>query len=106
MVDPKVIKVVKEYLNELSAKGILITKAFIYGSQANGNAKPDSDIDLMLISPLFDNETDKYMPVIWLSKVRTNNRIEPIAVGEKRFIDDDFTPLIEIVRQEGVEITA
>jgi predicted nucleotidyltransferase len=106
MVDPKIIKIVKEYLDELAAKGIEIKKAFIYGSHANGSAKPDSDIDLMLVSPLFDNETDKYMPAIWLSRVRTENRIEPIAIGEKRFIDDDVTPLIEIVRQEGVEVTA
>ncbi len=106
MVDPKVIKVVKEYLDELAFKGIKIKKAFIYGSQVNGTASHESDIDLMLVSPLFDTETDKYMPAIWLSKIRTENRIEPIAVGEKRFIEDDVSPLIEIVRQEGVEITA
>ncbi len=106
MVDPKVIKVVKDYLDELAAKGIEIKKAFIYGSHAKGTAGASSDIDLMLVSPLFDNETDKYMSAIWLSRTRTDNRIEPIAVGEKRFIDDDITPLIEIVRHEGVEVTA
>ncbi len=106
MVNTKVIKVVKEYLDELSSKGIEIKKAFIYGSQANGTASKDSDIDLMLVSPLFDGETDKYMPAIWLSKIRTENRIEPIAIGEKRFIEDDVSPIIEIVRQEGVEVMA
>jgi hypothetical protein len=45
----------------------------------------------MLISPLFDENTDK---------------IEPIAIGEKRFLTDDMSPLIEIVRQEGIEIAA
>ncbi len=104
MVNAKVIKIVKEYLDELAAKGIEIKKAFIYGSHASGTASPDSDIDLMLVSPLFDSETDKYMPAIWLSKIRTENRIEPIAVGEKRFIEDDVSPIIEIVRQEGVEV--
>ncbi len=106
MVNAKVIKIVKEYLDELAGKGIEIKKAFIYGSQANGTASPDSDIDLMLVSPLFDDETDKYMPALWLSNIRTENRIEPIAIGEKRFIEDDVSPIIEIVRQEGVEITA
>ncbi len=105
MVNAKVIKIVKEYLDELAAKGIEIKKAFLYGSQANGTASPDSDIDLMLVSPLFDSETDKYMPAIWLSKIRTENRIEPLAIGEKRFIEDDVSPIIEIVRQEGIQIT-
>ena len=46
------------------------------------------------------------MPAIWLSKNRTDNKIEPVAVGEKRFIEDTISPLIEIVRQEGIEIAA
>lgn len=106
MVNPKVVKAVKEYLSELTSKGIVIKKAFIYGSHAKGTATPESDIDLMLVSPLFENETDKYMPILWLSRIRTDNRIEPIVVSEKRFINDDVSPLIEIVRREGVEIAA
>jgi len=106
MVDTKVIEVVKEYLSELTAKGIVIKKAFIYGSQSNGTATKESDIDLVIVSPLFDRETDMYMPLLWLSKIRTENRIEPIAVGEKKFVEDDVSPLLEIVRREGVEIAA
>jgi len=106
MVSKEVINKVKEYLQELSSKGIHISKAFIYGSQTHGTAKEDSDIDLMLVSPLFDDDTDKFAPILWLSTKRTNYRIEPIAVGEKRFRTDEYSPLIAIVRQEGVEITA
>ncbi len=105
MVDAKVINIVKEYLKELMQKNIIIKKAFIYGSQANGTANAGSDIDLMVISPLFDDNNDKYIPALWLSKIRTDNRIEPVAVGEKRFWEDDVSPLIEIVRREGVEVS-
>ena len=59
----------------------------------------------MLISPLFDGNTDEYAAALWLSTLRSNYRIEPIAVGEKRFQTDDVSPLIAIVRQEGIEIT-
>jgi uncharacterized protein len=106
MADPKIIEIIKEYLVELQQKGLNIKKAYLYGSQANGTATDESDIDLMLISPLFDEDTDKYMPAIWLSPKRTDNKIEPVAVGEKRFIEDNISPLIEIVRQEGIEIAA
>ena len=56
MPDPKVINIIKEYLVELQQKGLNIKKAYLYGSQANGTATTESDIDLMLISPLFDKE--------------------------------------------------
>jgi len=106
MVNSEVINKVKEYLRELSSKGIYISKAFIYGSQIHGTATEESDIDLMLISPLFDiKNTDKYAPAIWLSASRVSYRIEPIAVGEKRFQTDEYSPLIAIVRQEGVEVS-
>ena len=106
MVNPKVIEIVQQYLKVLEDEGVTITKAFIYGSQARGTATEESDIDIVLISPLFDiKNTDKYAPVIWLSASRVNYRIEPIAIGEKRFQTDEYSPLIAIVRQEGVEVS-
>ena len=106
MVDAKIINLVKKYLNVLSLEGIIISKAYLYGSQANGTATEDSDIDLMLVSPMFDEGTDKYAPALWLSTRYVSYKIEPIAVGEKRFQTDEVSPLIETVRQEGIEIAA
>jgi len=105
MVNPKVIDIVKQYLKVLLEEGITVTKAFIYGSQIHGTASDESDIDLMLISPLFDENTDKYAPAIWLSASQVSFQIEPIAVGEKRFQTDEYSPLIAIVRQEGIEVS-
>jgi len=106
MVNAKIIDIVKEYLHELSEKGVYISKCFIYGSQAKDKVTEDSDIDLMLVSPLFDENTEKYLPTIWLSKIRTDNRIEPLTIGERRFQTDDISPIIEVVRREGIEIAA
>jgi len=104
VVNTEVIRVIREYLQELSLKGVIISKAFLYGSQTNGTATEESDIDLMLVSPAFDDNLEKYLPIIWLSAKRTENRIEPIAVGEKRFRTDDVSPIIGIVHQQGIEI--
>jgi len=105
MVNPKVIDIVKRYLKILLEEGITISRAYIYGSQVRGTATEESDIDLMLISPLFDGNTDKFAPILWLSTRKASYKIEPIAVGEKRFQTDEYSPLIAIVRQEGIEIT-
>lgn len=104
MVNTEIVNIVREYLHELSDKGIFISRCFLYGSQARNTATEDSDIDLMLVSPLFDDNIEKYWPALWLSDIRTDNRIEPLAVGEKRFQTDDMSPIIETVRQEGIEI--
>jgi hypothetical protein len=60
----------------------------------------------MPVSPLFDEDTDKYAPALWLSTRNISYKIEPIAVGEKRFQADEVSPLIETVRQEGIERAA
>ncbi len=50
MVSQAVINVVKLYLDELRRNNIQIDLAFLFGSQARGTAKQDSDIDVMLVS--------------------------------------------------------
>ncbi len=105
MVDSKIRATVKRYLTDLIAEGITVSKAFIYGSQANGTASGESDIDLMIISPLFDRKSDNYASALWLSARKISYKIEPIGIGEKRFADDDYSPLIQLVKQEGIEIS-
>jgi predicted nucleotidyltransferase len=106
MVNSQIVDIVKKYLNELELKGLHISKAFIYGSQVKGTATSESDIDLMLVSPQFDVEYEEYLPLIWFSMIRCNNHIEPFIVGEKRFLTDNMSPIIGIVKQEGIEIAA
>ncbi|MBZ0200396.1 MAG: nucleotidyltransferase domain-containing protein [Ignavibacteriaceae bacterium] len=105
MVNSKIRAIVKRYLADLVGEGITVSKAFIYGSQANGTAAEDSDIDLMVISPLFDRKSNKYSSTLWLSARKISYKIEPVGVGEKRFLADDYSPLIQLVKQEGIEIT-
>ena len=106
MVDDKIIKIVKEYLRKLDTKGLHIYKAYLYGSQVKGTASISSDIDLMLVSPLFDENSDKYASIIWYSASEVSYKIEPITVGLKKFLSDEYSPLIGMVRKEGIEIAA
>ncbi|MBU2447545.1 MAG: nucleotidyltransferase domain-containing protein [Bacteroidetes bacterium] len=106
MVDREIVEKVKTYLKELSEEGIQVSRAILFGSHVKGTARGDSDIDLLLISPLFDNCSDEFAPRIWLNASRTDYRIEPFAVGEKRFAEDDVSVILEVARQEGFEIVA
>ena len=41
------------FINVLKSKGIIIEKVYLYGSSIKGTSRPDSDIDLILVSPTF-----------------------------------------------------
>ena len=43
-------KILKSYKSELKANGVRVTKMFLYGSYARGNAKSYSDIDVVVVS--------------------------------------------------------
>ncbi len=96
IVNPNVLNIIKKYLKELKKNGIEITKAVLYGSNARGEQHKDSDIDLLLISPLFDNGSLNYAGKIWMLTKVADYKIEPIAVGEKRYEEDDVTPFLEV----------
>ena len=100
------INIVRRYLLVLELAGINIDKAYLYGSYARDEANIDSDIDLLLVSSFFDTDDDYVLATPWLFTNKVDYRIEPLAIGSKRFATDDTSPIIELVRQTGIEIQA
>ncbi|MEO5329272.1 MAG: nucleotidyltransferase domain-containing protein [Magnetococcus sp. THC-1_WYH] len=68
MATPEALQVVTRYLHYLKDQGMPIAFGVLYGSQARGDARPDSDFDLMVVSSQFDQ------PNNW-------NHTECIALG-------------------------
>lgn len=102
MVDESIINVVRQYLQTLVETGIPVQRGVIFGSQVSGQQHNWSDIDLLVISPQFDGERKREdVNLLWRVAARTDSRIEPIAVGERQFEDDDSSAIIEIARREG-----
>ena len=106
MVTPEILNVVKQYLQGITSQGLHISHAYIYGSQVHGTATAESDIDLLLVSPLFDRDINKYLGVLWEGSFRCENKIEPYPVGEQRFLTDESSPIIAVVKEEGIEVAA
>lgn len=102
----EVINIIRAYLNVLKQEGIVIEKAFLYGSYARDEASESSDIDLLLVSSLFDTDDDYVLSKPWVYTTKVDHRIEPLAVGLKRFQTDNVSPILELVRQEGIEVQA
>lgn len=104
MLQQDVINIVRQYVTKLNDDGIVIFKAYLFGSYARNEATEDSDIDVLLVSESFDTDDDLILSKPWSPKYRIDYRIEPIAIGKKRFQTSETSPIIEIVRKEGLEI--
>ena len=107
MVDEAIVESVQSYLRTLIAKGVDIRFGVIFGSYARGCATEWSDIDLLVVSPDYDNMTSRdKIDQLWETAARTDSRIEPIPCGIEAWEKDDGTPIFEFARQEGQTVTA
>jgi predicted nucleotidyltransferase len=105
MVDRSVISSSKKYLKALHKAGVPVDFGMLFGSHARGTADKWSDIDLAIISGQYDGVRRRAdINQAWRVAARTDNRIEPVLIGKQQFAEDDSSPIVEIVRREGVKI--
>jgi len=104
MVKSEIQTVIKRYIAVLKAAGIDVDKTYLYGSCARGENTEHSDIDLLLVSDYFDTDDDKILSSPWLYTVKVDPRIEPLAISSRRFLSDESSPLLGIIKREGIEI--
>ena len=105
MARKETINIVSEYIKILNESGLLIDKAFLFGSAARNENHEESDIDVMLVSRRFDDSSDDLAyGLIWRLTRAVDTRIEPFAIGLSRFNNDDISPLLQIVKKEGIPL--
>lgn len=106
MVDSSIIAIVRRYLDTVTRAGIPADKAVLYGSFARGEQRKDSDIDVLVLSPLFDRvKASKALDLLWRLTRQVDIRIEPVAVGVREFEEDDGSPLIGVARRDGFVVS-
>jgi predicted nucleotidyltransferase len=102
MADEAIVKSIQNYLRVVAQKGIPVKFGVLFGSYAAGKAHQWSDIDLLVVSPLYDNHcTNDDWTDLWVLAARTDYRIEPIPVGEILYMKNKDIMILEIARREG-----
>ncbi|MFW6315280.1 MAG: nucleotidyltransferase domain-containing protein, partial [Desulfohalobiaceae bacterium] len=72
-----------KYLRKLISLGIPVYRGVIFGSHAQGKANAWSDIDLLVISPIFDApRTREDLNILWRIAADENPIIEPVPCGK------------------------
>ena len=103
MVDPEIRNIISAFLKALTAKGIRVEKAVLYGSYASGNIHADSDLDLAVVSPDFGKDRFEEGKMLLRLAWRIDPRIEPIPVSSEAYERDTWIPLIYEIRKKGIE---
>lgn len=107
MLEKSVLISVKAYIEALRAQGLDVERAVVFGSQANGHAHEWSDIDLLVVSPVFDDMKDRSgINLLWRLAARIDSRIEPIPCGSRQWREDDSSAVIEVARRDGEMLEA
>jgi len=104
MLQQDAINIVRQYVTNLNNGGVVINRAYLFGSYARNQANENSDIDVLLVSDVFDTDDDLILSKPWSPKYRNDYRIEPVPIGIKRFQTDNNSIILEVVRNEGLEI--
>ncbi len=106
MAEESVIISVRKYLNELLLAGIPVRFGIMFGSHARKDTHRWSDVDLLVISSLYDESYNREdINLLWRTAARTDSRIEPIPVDLNRWETDDGSTIIEAARREGIQVS-
>jgi predicted nucleotidyltransferase len=102
MADRTIVKSIQNYLKYVKQQGIPVSFGVLFGSYARNKAHRWSDIDVLVVSPLFDiTQTAEDHEKLWMFAARTDKRIEPIPVGEKQYKEDKSSLVLAVARREG-----
>lgn len=96
--------IVKEYVQAMRAAGVPGNRAILFGSFAQDMAHAESDIDVLIVSPAFDNGDETAVDLLWELRAVTDARIEPVSCGEKQWETDRDNWLLHAARHEGIVV--
>lgn len=98
------VALLKQYRHTLVAHGIPVEDVILFGSYATGRAKPWSDVDVCIVSPMFGK--NRYDEMVRLKKLAV--AIEPMIEPHPyhpRELNNPYDPLAFEIRTHGQPIT-
>ena len=71
------LNVINLYVNLLKQKGVDVSKVILFGSYAKGTAKPESDIDIAIVSSQFGKNNLKEIMFLRRIALKIDSHLEP-----------------------------
>ena len=104
--DKKVNRVISRYRQGLESLGIKVKKILLYGSYARGNPRPDSDLDLVVVSDTFGKmDTWERLCILGRARIGIYQPMEILGITEKEFKSQSSGTFIgSEVKAKGIEV--
>lgn len=97
------LNLIQQYVKLLKEKGVNVSKVILFGSYAKGTAKPESDIDLAIVSSQFGKNNLKEMMLLRRIALKIDSHIEPLPFSPKD-INDRYSTLAQEIIKYGITI--
>lgn len=101
-VPDRVKKIVDLYIKKLRENNIPISQAILFGSFAQGTAGKWSDIDLAIVSEIFEGDRFADRGKLRRIKLSVSNDLEILPFRPQDFTEDD--PLVKEILDTGIRI--
>ena len=104
MAKREAIKTIKKFIKALKQEGIPVDRVILYGSYAKGKTRPDSDIDVAVVSKSFGQDRVEEGMALFRIAGKIDPRLEPVPISSDSYEKDTWVPLIYEIKEKGIEL--
>lgn len=98
----KILALSKKFIDVVRRQGIPVDAAYLFGSWAQGRATEWSDVDLAIVSPIFEGTIFYDRRKLYAAILEVDSTIEPHPYRPEDF--DDSDPFVREILQTGIRI--
>jgi len=95
------IRIIKKFAKALKQHEISVDHIILYGSYARGKVRPDSDIDVAVVSKDFGKDRVEEGMTLFRIAGEIDSRLEPVPISLSSYEKDTWIPLIYEIREKG-----
>lgn len=105
MLDRAITRVIKAYVNTVRRSGIPVSSVFVFGSQARGDARVDSDIDIVVVVETSGKMSERELTsMLWRLRAKADSRIEPVLATREEWAADDCRIVLQAAKRDAIEV--
>ena len=102
---PRTVKKIAQHYNQvLRENNFSCTRIFVFGSQATGNARKDSDIDIAVVVKRRSKFSLEKQMLLRRFAIKVDTRIEPILLEEREFKRGEESIIATAVKRHGIQV--
>jgi len=98
------VKIIRKFVKALRHEGISVDRVILYGSCVTGKARPESDIDVAIVSKDFGKDRVDEGMTLYRIAGKVNACLEPVPISIEAYRNDTWVPLIYEIKAKGLEL--